>query len=380
MAHFYISVYTKKDKKDVVFIEIKCKCGRIAGANGKCKVCNYKKKHKSLQLPSNWTNEELELVLENILYEKCEYVNDLVDLLDKNLDDVINLLFLLNIRGKKENIKLTCACCGKEIIVKKHNFLKAKYHYCSVDCHNKHTKEAGLFKNENHPRYNRKETYCSNCGKKITVRAYKLNEQNRYGENLLFCNKKCKNEFRSKYYVGDKSCNYKYMKNPENKEKISAIAKQGILTALKKGIRFTKPHKKINELLLNNNFGFDNEKSIMGFSIDIYLKDFDLYIEIMGDYYHSNPLFYEINNLTKPQINTLKKDIKKFNCVCKRHPILYLWENDIKNNIELCENLIKEYIKNDGVLQNYHSFNFNDDLSFKKEVYVPFFEKINTTA
>ena len=51
--------------------------------------------------------------------------------------------------------------------------------------------------------------------------------------------------------------------------------------------------------------------------------------------------------------------------------VLYLWENDIVNNEELCEKLILEYIKKNGMLQNYHSFNYvlnNDILSLSNNI------------
>ena len=39
--------------------------------------------------------------------------------------------------------------------------------------------------------------------------------------------------------------------------------------------------------------------------------------------------------------------------------MLYLWENDILKNLDLCYALIELYIKNDGNLINYHSFNYS---------------------
>ena len=38
--------------------------------------------------------------------------------------------------------------------------------------------------------------------------------------------------------------------------------------------------------------------------------------------------------------------------------ILYLWENDILHNVELCEKLILMYIKSNGNISNYNSFNW----------------------
>ena len=49
--------------------------------------------------------------------------------------------------------------------------------------------------------------------------------------------------------------------------------------------------------------------------------------------------------------------------------------NDIHHNIELCELLIKEYIKSNGNLKNYHSFNYiiNDgEIVLNDEIIIPF--------
>lgn len=55
--------------------------------------------------------------------------------------------------------------------------------------------------------------------------------------------------------------------------------------------------------------------------------------------------------------------------------ILYLWESDINNNIDLCEDLILKYIENNGKLENYHSFNWikdNEKLRLKDTIAVPY--------
>ena len=49
-------------------------------------------------------------------------------------------------------------------------------------------------------------------------------------------------------------------------------------------------------------------------------------------------------------------------------------EKDINENFELCKKLIELYIKNNGKLENYHSFNYelndNNELELIKEKYV----------
>ena len=66
------------------------------------------------------------------------------------------------------------------------------------------------------------------------------------------------------------------------------------------------------------------------------------------------------------------KNIKKYyDC-----EILYLWETDIKTDINLCLKLIDLYINNNGKLKDYNSFNYhlqNDKLVLNNNIINPFF-------
>lgn len=49
---------------------------------------------------------------------------------------------------------------------------------------------------------------------------------------------------------------------------------------------------------------------------------------------------------------------------------------DINHNIDLCWNLIQEYIRNDGLLKNYNSYNYeliDNLLVLKDEIILPYF-------
>ncbi len=55
--------------------------------------------------------------------------------------------------------------------------------------------------------------------------------------------------------------------------------------------------------------------------------------------------------------------------------LIYLWEKDINEFPDLCEALILKYIKNNGFLENYHSFNWNykeGSLFLGKELLIPY--------
>lgn len=59
-----------------------------------------------------------------------------------------------------------------------------------------------------------------------------------------------------------------------------------------------------------------------------------------------------------------------------------IWENDINNNINLCEKLILEYIGNNGSLKNYNSFNYHmedDKLVLNNEI-IKAYQELNSNV
>jgi len=59
------------------------------------------------------------------------------------------------------------------------------------------------------------------------------------------------------------------------------------------------------------NVVFENEKKIDCYSFDIFLKDLNVFIEIDGDYWHTNPKFYKNGPETKSQKINFYRDNKK---------------------------------------------------------------------
>ncbi len=143
--------------------------------------------------------------------------------------------------------------------------------------------------------------------------------------------------------------------------------------------RQTKPQIIINTILSDNHIEYINEKTFKYYSVDNYLNKTNLIIEVMGDYFHANPILYD----SYEELNEMqKKDVirdKRKNTYIKRYHninILYLWEYDIKNNLKLCEALIHLYIKTNGILQNYNSFNYSlkdNELTLNKNILNPYF-------
>lgn len=282
------------------------------------------------------------------------FVNDFIDNFDRNsFIHAIDKLHSIGINNQKIKVKVYCKECNKELIARPSQYKKQKYFHC--DEHIKH-KPSG----KNSPFYNQIEIQCTNCGKIYSVVPYDYNKANRFGDNHNFCCQQCYWEYRSKYYIDDKHPMFGTHQSDEQKHRQSELIVQMISDGVMPQT-MTKPHRKINALLESHQIYFENEHTVKYHSIDIFLPNYNLMIEIMGDYWHAHPLKYNINQLTYQQKKSIKQDkskhtyIKKYNDV----EILYLWEKDINGNIDLCWLLIQKYIENNGILDNYHSFNYH---------------------
>ncbi len=241
----------------------------------------------------------------------------------------------------KENVfgKYNCEYCGKEFI--KSN---VDHKYCSSKCKVKH--------NEDRIYILRTEiVYCAICGKDIR-RVKNSAKQN-------FCSKECK-----KIYMVE-------------------FSRELALERLSKGLiptTNTKPQQICDSILKNLGVEYINEKRFDRYSIDTYLTNYDLCIEVMGDYWHSNSELFSVDKLNEMQINNIFRDVRKNNSLLEKFkiPVLYLWEKDLINNKDVCELLIIEYLKNNGVLNNYHSFNYgiiNNNLKIKNNIIIPYMER-----
>jgi G:T-mismatch repair DNA endonuclease (very short patch repair protein) len=288
-----------------------------------------------------------------------------------------------------------CLYCNKEFIsgVKKTKF-------CSLECSATHKNKKGIgikhnCKNCNNEfsqtnkrhcfcsekckseygRRNLKKTivYCSNCNKEI------IRPENIIGKRKnFFCCKKCESEFREKE-ANDiricKHCNKEFI--CKKGEKLIFCSKACQISGINKSP--TRPHKVIIELLEKLLLSFEIEHPIKRFSIDIYLLDYLFSIEILGKYWHCDVRYYDYPINNKIQLKGIKRDKNKNEYLKNNNmPVLYLWENDIDDDIEICEKLIQEFIKKNGILNNYHSMNYEikeNELKLKQEILIPYFER-----
>lgn len=366
-------------------IDVKNVCYRYLHSDGtveRCNFCDWIFRHKGAPNIKGYEEYQIKYILEYIIFEKSLYINELENQLNIPLNDIIHILNVLHIGNKKYMVKAKCDFCNKEVEKPVNVYLKNKHVFCSNNCY--HAYRAKTIKTgKDNAFYKRICARCTNCNKDIYVIPYNYNKINKFGDNHNFCSQECYWEYRSKYYIGEKSPTMGIKYTPEIKEKMRKIAFENSRNSSRfnSGIQL-----KINQVLDKNSIHYSREYVVKYFSFDNYLTEYELFIEVMGDYWHSSPLKYNKDKymINKIQSRTLLHDKQKHSYI-KNHlnkEILYIWENDINNNINLCEKLILEYIGNNGNLKNYNSFNYHmedDKLVLNNEI-IKAYQELNSNV
>jgi len=227
-----------------------------------------------------------------------------------------------------------CEFCGTAMEVRK----TSRQRFCSMSCQKEWQRTIVGDKN---PKYTSVPHICDYCGQEHIVRPYKLKQKN------LFCSTECRRNWYAN--VWSQSAEWK---ETSKKRAVSLLA-SGIMSRAN-----SVPQQRIDGLLEQMGINFRREYPILTYSMDNYLLDYDLCIEVMGDFWHANPNKYTTIKYDK-QVKAVVRDSQKRIAVNKLgKPILYLWESEINNNLMLCQKLIEKFINQGGVLENYHSFNY----------------------
>lgn len=108
----------------------------------------------------------------------------------------------------------------------------------------------------------------------------------------------------------------------------------------------SKPHVVMSEILKEAGVFFREEQLVICYTFDFFLPDYDLFIEVDGDYFHSNPKFYPNGPINKTQKRNATNDKNK-NFFCEKHKmrLLRFWEHDILNNRQLIKEELKCVLK-----------------------------------
>ena len=343
----------------------------------KCKVCK-----NSFQVPAfkkdtaKYCSKECRITgLKKTVETDCGYCKKpMTTLPSKIRKSASGLVFCSNTcvgkynsdRDKDRRVKKNCLICNQEYSVKPSEAGNSVS--CSRECQSKwqskylRGKKASNYK---HDYTDEMRTHnCNWCDKEYKLKA-PVYVRDKNNKKPLFCSKECYREWYAKEWSQQESWKAK------SREKAINMFKNGQFNKLN-----TTPHKMVSELLNKMGIEHINEYDCKYFVTDIYLTDYQLMIEINGDYWHCNPTKY--NNINyKVQLDRVERDKAK-NTYLKNNygiDILYLWESDIYNSIDLCASLIVEYIQRKGKLDNYHSFNYklsSKSLYLNKEVILPF--------
>lgn len=178
--------------------------------------------------------------------------------------------------------KRKCCYCGKTFFPRVgHDNQK----YCSLKCRNEH------------PRVTKIKKHCLNCGKEIEVWPC-------VAERTKYCSVECQ------------------MIGGHSNTDIELIVKNWLTI---KNIKFTQQYE------------------VGKYFADFFLDDYNIIIEVQGDYWHGNPLIYSKNELNAQQIDHMKRDKRKFGFYKHNHFKFYeLWGKDIKEDIDKTMLIIKE--------------------------------------
>lgn len=318
--------------------------------------------------------------------------------------------FLISVKDltkhSKVEVKLICdnEKCKKEFIRPYGQAMRNEYQYCTHKCSTVHQSEMKLNKRIKVECEHCSETYavpkgvaertrfCSReCMAKWQSEAFKGSGSSKYVERITVQCDYCKNEVQktpnqvslTTYHFCSNDCRNSYHREvymllPEVVERNRQVMINNLNNGL---ISFTesKPQLIVNDLLDQLNIKYENEKPLIYYSLDNYLVDYDLYIEVNGGYWHCDNRQYKQINYEQ-QVKRIVSDKRK-NTYVKDNlgkRILYLWEYDIETNPELCTELIKLYVKEKGVISNYHSFNYciNDanELNLNKKIIKPYMD------
>ena len=259
-------------------------------------------------------------------------------------------------RGTEER---TCEHCGRPFVAR----LSVPQRFCSVECQAEWQRQLVGPLN---PRYTSVEHRCDYCGKVHTVRPYKLSQEH------LFCSTKCRRDWYANVWSQDDAW------RKRSRERAVEILSSGVVSQT-----HSKPQELVDSMLDGIGVRYTREKPIGTYSIDNYLDDYGLCIEVMGDFWHTNPNKYIAPKYDK-QIIATSRDVRKreyIKSVTGCYP-LYLWESDIMKRLDMCAALVSKYIEACGMLQNYNSFNYTldgDDLVLNQNI-VSTFQETGTVA
>ena len=98
----------------------------------------------------------------------------------------------------------------------------------------------------------------------------------------------------------------------------------------------TKPERLFALMLDMINIKYEKQKSVKKYKCDFYIPEYNLIVEIDGDYWHANPKKYKANDIIGPSKKTAKKiwesdKTKTHDILNEGYKVLRYWASDLKN-------------------------------------------------
>jgi len=181
-------------------------CGNnIPHKNGLCKVCTYKSTH-DMMYSNQWTEEIANIILNNILYKRIEYLNELEDMLNIPLKDICEYIKLIGYVTTLR-VKRSCLQCGEEFTLPMNRIISGKDKYCSPECSSLGQRKKVILN-------------CEKCGKEIEKKPSQVEQSKNH-----FCSHECADKWRKENYVSTKIdkictiCGIEYSVIPSQAEK-----------------------------------------------------------------------------------------------------------------------------------------------------------------
>lgn len=300
-------------------------------------------------------------------------------------------------KGQRNGYTKNCEWCGKEVYKTKTQYNRNKHHFCSNSCQMKwnhsqvyemrpcelcgikfevrKTSTQKLCSVEWQKKWQKTRTgflnpkfeggtkLCAWCGKKYIAGKYKMNS-----ESNRFCCIGCKRAWFANVWSQQDSW------KEESRKRAATLLKNN------KVITNTSIQIMVNQILDSMKISYENEKVFDFYSVDNYLLESNLIIEVMGDYWHCSPLkFFKVESPIHRR--SVRRDKAKRTFILNKYgiKILNLWEYDILNRTEVCRYLIEKYITAHGKIENYNSFNYTlyecNNLILNRDIMYPYFEE-----
>jgi very-short-patch-repair endonuclease len=250
-------------------------------------------------------------------------------------------------------VKKTCENCGMEFEIKQSALKYGRGRCCSRKCVDENKKLTYLGKNN--PSYGRKQSLEERQKRSTGIKnAYKNDPsiKNRQRDGVKEYVK------RTGYYPGTDPISVQKRKSTNLKKygvefvgrNIPEIAKKAEDTCVKRygktslelmqealvSTNKTRPEKLVQQYLEEMNIKFIPQYKLFVEGayryFDFMLTDYNILLEVDGDFWHANPLLYDRNNLHQVQVRTLENDAIKNHMVSKTNmKLIRFWASEIEN-------------------------------------------------